>query len=143
MPEKLYVSVKAIIINSKNQILILKTRINDSGWWWSIPGGRINKGENDLKQTLKRELKEEIGTDELEIDALIGNKITNKSEIGPRIALYFRVFAPENFIPKLSEEHVDFKWVDISKVSDLKNGDEKRSDVFEILENLNFDLKQK
>jgi len=50
------VSLKAVILNEKNQVLVVKERGRD---WWGIPGGGIDHGES-IKEGLARELKEEV-----------------------------------------------------------------------------------
>lgn len=48
---------RAIILNSKNQILLVKHTYQSH---WHLPGGGLKKGES-VKMALLRELKEEVG----------------------------------------------------------------------------------
>lgn len=48
--------VRALIINDKNQVLLIKHTYSDM---WYLPGGGVNKKEH-LLQALHRELKEEL-----------------------------------------------------------------------------------
>lgn len=50
------VSLKAVILNEKNEVLVVKERGRD---WWDIPGGGIDHGEA-IKDALQRELREEV-----------------------------------------------------------------------------------
>ena len=50
------VSLKAVIFNENDEILIVKESGRD---WWDIPGGRIDHGES-IKEALARELREEV-----------------------------------------------------------------------------------
>ena len=50
------VSLKAVILDEKGRILVVKERGRD---WWDIPGGGIDHGET-LKEALSRELREEV-----------------------------------------------------------------------------------
>ncbi len=69
MEEKQYrPNVAAIIVNNKREMLICAR--SDMPYVWQIPEGGINEGE-DPKTALLRELKEEIGTDEVDIIAKI------------------------------------------------------------------------
>ena len=47
------VSLKAVIFNEKNEILIVKESGRD---WWDIPGGGMDHGES-IKEALARELR--------------------------------------------------------------------------------------
>lgn len=51
------VALKAVILNEKNEILVVKESGRD---WWDLPGGGLDHGES-LKQGLARELFEEVG----------------------------------------------------------------------------------
>lgn len=54
-PQAMYrVSVKAVIRNDKNEVLVVREGNDD----WSLPGGGIDHGE-DMQTALKRELYEE------------------------------------------------------------------------------------
>lgn len=50
------VSLKAVIFNENNEVLIVKESGRD---WWDIPGGGMDHGES-IKETLRRELEEEV-----------------------------------------------------------------------------------
>jgi 8-oxo-dGTP pyrophosphatase MutT (NUDIX family) len=50
------VTLKAVILDDKGRILVVKERGRD---WWDIPGGGIDHGET-IGQALKRELCEEV-----------------------------------------------------------------------------------
>ena len=50
------IAVSGIVINSKNQILM----INSNNYGWVFPGGQVEEGEN-LINALKREVFEETG----------------------------------------------------------------------------------
>ena len=50
------VSLKAVILNDKGQVLVVKERGRD---WWDIPGGGIEHGEA-IEGALSRELQEEV-----------------------------------------------------------------------------------
>ncbi|MDP3735268.1 MAG: NUDIX domain-containing protein [bacterium] len=59
----LQVGVKALILNKKGEVLLLKRSPEaypDVNNLWDIPGGRINPGVS-LSENLKREIEEETG----------------------------------------------------------------------------------
>jgi len=63
-------SVEAMIVNEKNEILVLRRKNHPvKGEWW-FAGGRIRKGET-LEEALIREVKDETGLD-IEIIKFIG-----------------------------------------------------------------------
>ena len=51
--------VGAFILNSQNQILLVKS-YKWGGILWSVPGGRVEVGET-IKSAVEREIKEEVG----------------------------------------------------------------------------------
>ena len=60
--------VAAIILNDKNQILLVNLTTFDSKFF-SIPGGGSEKGESDI-DTIKRELLEELGIESSMIEVI-------------------------------------------------------------------------
>jgi len=64
MAEQLFqIGIKGLIRNEQGKILLLKIPAwGGSPGYWDLPGGRMDPGETFV-QTLKRELKEEIGED--------------------------------------------------------------------------------
>ena len=62
------VGARAIVINDKQQVLLLKHTYNDL---WYLPGGGINKKET-LIDGLKRELKEELNLTFDKLPILLG-----------------------------------------------------------------------
>ena len=53
----LRVSLKAVVVNPKGEVLIVKEAGRD---WWDITGGGLDHGET-IKGALTRELFEEVG----------------------------------------------------------------------------------
>ena len=48
-------------------VLILKSTEASKTDLWLLPGGRVDVGENNLEEALKRELKEEINLEKISI----------------------------------------------------------------------------
>ena len=81
--QKFHVGVKALVRNEAGDILVLKA--NPATFYnkkdkahWDLPGGRINEG-GGVKQTLERELGEELGIKgkDLKIGRLFDGGISN------------------------------------------------------------------
>jgi ADP-ribose pyrophosphatase len=64
IPGKNYIGVGcgAVIVNSGNQVLLLRRVKAPEAGKWTVPGGKVEFGET-LQNALVREVKEEIGTD--------------------------------------------------------------------------------
>lgn len=68
-PSQPIVAVAALIVNDKNEILIIKRGSEPGKGLWSIPGGVVELGEH-LHQALRREVKEETGLEILPLELL-------------------------------------------------------------------------
>jgi ADP-ribose pyrophosphatase YjhB (NUDIX family) len=102
--------VKAIIIDSDHNILLLQTPS-----YWDIPGGRIHEQEA-LVVALHREVFEEIGNDSLKnvrhagmclTDIMI--PIADESHAGLIYVIYTATL--DTYAITLSEEHIGHAWV--------------------------------
>ena len=70
MPSIMKETVRAIIVDGKNILLIARIKSNDS--YFIFPGGGVEEGE-DHEQALIREVKEELGID-VRVRELIAQK---------------------------------------------------------------------
>ena len=117
------VSLKAIIKNEGGEILILQALDSASyAEFWDLPGGRIHDLEfyTPLLDTLRREIEEEVGKIEIEVNPrpvslgrhLIEAKYTlDKLRDIPVIYIFFEAKYNSGEII-LSSEHKEFKWLD-------------------------------
>lgn len=82
---------------------------SDSGWYWDIPGGRINEGE-PLLDALAREVAEETGMVLGESPELFMAQDIFVDKAGLHVVrLTYRGTASGEVI--LSNEHQSYKWV--------------------------------
>ncbi|MBD3362670.1 NUDIX domain-containing protein [Candidatus Dojkabacteria bacterium] len=128
MEDSFHLGIKALILNQENELLLLKVNKellrgskNDS--YWDIPGGRIQKGDT-IESTIKREVKEETGLEIKEIqfyDMAISNiRIpVGDTDVGLILAVYTCKCINNKERIKLSREHVDFGFFNITQSSKL------------------------
>ena len=100
------ISIKGLLCRD-NKVLLLRTPADR----WELPGGRMNFGE-DIEQTFKREIKEEIEFQDVRIDNLVNT--WSFTYIRENINYHFIVFDFEIFTDeskiKLSDEHTEYRW---------------------------------
>lgn len=116
-----YVGIKGVIIKD-NAVLLLKRNAfgKEDGFFWDLPGGRIDEGEG-FEQALERELPEELGgVVSLKIGKLLhAHRLEFDVENGNGLMLlFFKVIADIRQIT-LSDEHIEYKWVTKHKFSDF------------------------
>lgn len=110
-----HLGVKAIIRNPNKEILLLQRKSQFNKNYWDLPGGRLQKGES-LLQTLKREISEETGLNDIGdaqpfITVLTDIRIQNTQE---DVGLIFSIFLCNinyMFSPQLGDEHINFEWL--------------------------------
>ena len=103
------VSLKAVILNEKGQVLVVKERGRD---WWDIPGGGLDHGES-IKDALSRELREEVslqGAFEYEVILAEDPKYLDSHNLYQmRITFFVR---PENTIFKPGDDGDEVQFID-------------------------------
>ena len=111
------IGVKAFIFRD-GKLLIIK-RSNYSNFLpfsWDLPGGRIEEGE-DIKEGLKREVKEEVN---LDVDILypinVHHFIRNDKIIIHGITFLCKYKDGE---VKLSREHIEYRWVSLEEAKNF------------------------
>ena len=121
-----HLGVKGLIRNSEGKILLLyksKGRSEKFGRRpaWDLPGGRIEEGLS-IKETLKRELKEETGIKNFENKGLFYAVVSNYEFVDIRRGLILFIYEIKpigNFRVKLNDEHVKFDWFDKKRAAKL------------------------
>ena len=107
------------ILNDNDDYLIVKRGNDDQKYpgMWEFPGGHLEKGEL-LLDGLKRELFEEIGVLEFSDPKIINYSDEIDGDGIYNLEIDFLIKVDKNNINiRLSNEHIDYKWVD--KSSDL------------------------
>ncbi len=130
MNEDLYhLGIKAIILNSKKEILLLKVNVKNLNKYygeayWDLPGGRLQKGYSE-KETLEREIKEETGFKFIKNITQIGYYLSNiripveNESVGLILSVYACNIGDNINDIKLSEEHTHASWFEKSAAADL------------------------
>lgn len=118
---KTQIAVKALIKNG-DKFLILKTKDSDSDnplTGWETPGGRLEDDE-EIIVGLNRELKEET---ELVVDILFPfNAYTGSAKPEDAIiGINYLANYIDGGVTLDSNEHVEYKWVTIAEMREIKN----------------------
>jgi 8-oxo-dGTP pyrophosphatase MutT (NUDIX family) len=66
-------AVRALVVDDEGRFLLVRLSY-PHGAWWVLPGGGLDDGEDD-ETALRRELREEIGLDECEVDAIVWRRV--------------------------------------------------------------------
>lgn len=117
-----HIVVTAIIINSKNEILITKRAPQKSfALMWELTGGSVKKGETSLEGII-REVNEEIGINFSKKEAIYLKTVRETKLCNDFKDMW--VFKKDIKLEDLvlqKEEVIDAKWVDINKFLEGKN----------------------
>jgi 8-oxo-dGTP pyrophosphatase MutT (NUDIX family) len=139
-----HVSLKLILKNDKDEVLVLSTDPKGSlSGKFDLPGGRIDEAEFivPFEQIIRREVAEEIGDIELTISArpvgigrhLIPAEMTSEHKDIHIMYIFFEAKMLSGDI-KISQEHDGFKWVNLAE------GDPAELFTSGILEGINMYL---
>jgi 8-oxo-dGTP diphosphatase len=94
--------------------------------WLDFPGGRINEGEDDLAEALRREIREETSL-EVQVGHPFASWLGREGKVF-LIGYHCQYLSGE---VELSNEHRDFRWVDQSTFKGLPDDG---SDPFRVLD---------
>ncbi len=109
-------AAKAFIVE-EGKVLILKRRPNDAHkpGAWDLPGGRLEPGESPF-DGLKREAREEAS---LEIEIVMPLDVHHfVRDDEQKITLMIFLCKLVSGEVKLSEEHTEYKWLDLNSKSE-------------------------
>lgn len=125
----LQVGVKIFLKNKTGNYLLLKRspiRYPNIKNCWDVPGGRIIPGST-LLENLRREVFEETRLKILGIPKLISAQDIIRR--GDKHIVRLTYVARADGKPKLDEEHIDFKWLSIEEIKEIKDLDEFAREV--------------
>lgn len=108
-----------LIKNSANKILLL-----EQDGKWMLPGGRLEEGDSP-ESGLKRELAEETGLDNINIEGIYDIGISSSGNTF--LVTYKSVIEGEPVI-KISDEHNDYVWVDKDNIDNYELAHESNKD---------------
>lgn len=109
-------TASALIINDKNQALLLKRSINPGKGLWDIMGGFLRNGEDPVTG-LKREFSEELGFTP-EVGPIVGIYMDDYQFNGmayKTINIYYLVRIKQEKI-NLSSENSEYKWFETNEI---------------------------
>lgn len=125
------ISVRGIISNSKNEILLLKRAIQDSfGGNWCLPGGKVDYGFTVI-DAIRKEIKEETNLECTSIEFLFYlDSLPTDDNPMHYIVFYFLCGIKGNLV--LNEESDGYMWVNSSDVHNYSVvfGNEKGIELF-------------
>lgn len=130
-------TVKAVVVDKERRVLILKRAEKEitNGSKYDLPGGGIEKGET-IENSLKRELSEELGLDNIEIGSVI--RVSEYPEGHEKFdklkALRFIAYYSGGEIKLNPREHSGYEWLGIDDaINKLSTGDGFEEEKMETL----------
>ena len=109
IPQKVYALIgqKAIVVNRKNQILLLqRSEKSGAGGKWSLPGGALEI--EDPHEGIEREIREEV---QLEVSGLTPFCLKSRIDNEDFVVIIGYVCRPKSEEVKLNWEHGSYKWL--------------------------------
>lgn len=117
------VGVKGLIVKDNKVLLLKRVDTFRDGFFWDIPGGRIDD-EEDPAETLARELREELPSiGGFKIHELVhARRLDRDLKDGQGLFLVYYHVEADDFDIILSDEHVGFSWVNLEDLDSLQEG---------------------
>jgi 8-oxo-dGTP diphosphatase len=113
------VSLKVLLFNDKDEVLLLKGQPGSFTGLFDLPGGRIDADEHDqdFAQILDRELKEEAGDIEYVLDdspQALGHARNPKNGKSVLYVVFEARHVSGNIV--ISDEHTDYRWMKLENL---------------------------
>jgi 8-oxo-dGTP diphosphatase len=105
----------ALIRNGKCLILEMASKPG----LWELPGGRINEGEF-RESALRREVKEELGLNDLELLGVVDYEVWYHNDTGVSFCATVQLIKNESAEILLSDESLQYKWISESEIDNYK-----------------------
>lgn len=106
--------ILTFVVNEYNEILLLKGSENDPQFkksFWYVVTGACEKYDLNREETVKREIKEETGIDNIK-DIFYLNWIFKYTSLGMECTEYAYITFVQKEKIILNEENIDYKWCD-------------------------------
>jgi 8-oxo-dGTP diphosphatase len=105
--------VGAVVINDKNEILVIKEKVSNLGY--KLPGGHIDNGEM-ISSALEREVLEETGVI-VEFESIISLGHFYPHQFHKSNLYVLCIASPKTFEINIQDTHeiIDAKWIDVNK----------------------------
>jgi ADP-ribose pyrophosphatase YjhB (NUDIX family) len=116
--------VVAAIIRNGNKLLLVKEILESGREYWIFPGGGVKFGEN-LKEALKREIKEELGM-EIEIEKLLAFKEAIFPEYNYHTIIFFFLAKPLGELLIKDKKILDARYFSLNEIENLNLVDSAR-----------------
>ncbi|MBN1168922.1 NUDIX hydrolase [Candidatus Woesebacteria bacterium] len=110
-----------LLVNETGKVLVLQRKRSEV---WSLPGGRLEKDERDWRKAIAREVEEETGYKIGSLKPFDIKIIEDKWQI--KYCVFFVNKLVQKRDPKLSEEHIAYKWLDKRELADIELDDEPK-----------------
>jgi len=121
--EKDRLVVSAVIVCDGKLLLVRRSTHDSYPGMWEFPGGGVDEEENDFEHivvALRREVLEETGIELPEIPS--GEVLAHPTRTALRVILRFDLVSISNVV--LSEEHDDFRLLDLEEAKSTRVGDD-------------------
>ena len=118
-PKKPQITVRAIIQNSKDEILIVKrSNASYANGYWNLPGGKIDFGET-AEQAICKEIKEETNLDCKSIHfQFYMDNLPNVMTDLHFVTLFFKCICDGDLV--LNNESSAYKWIAPNKLDNFQ-----------------------
>lgn len=121
------ITIKAVLVDKENKVLLIKRAAE--GIWnagkYDLPGGWLEEGES-IENTLKRELKEELGLENVELGAVIkmSEFLNDEGQYDKMKGLRFIAYYNGGEIKLNPREHSGYEWLSFEEaIKRLSTGD--------------------
>lgn len=123
-----HLGIKAFIHNEEGKVLLLQVNSaklhGERREYWDLPGGRVQK-DDSVENTLKREVLEETGIDQIvgikPVSMVLSNiriPLSSGDSVGLILSVYSCSVADSATIA-LSDEHIGYDWFELKKAAEL------------------------